>query len=170
MTHEGMGVADARRTPEIHDLAAARTLVVRGRGVPPEGIREFYDGAFTAIGTVMQREHLRPVGPAFALYRSSPGDAFDLEVGFAVDHELGERKTAAAGVAVEASELPGVRAATVSHIGDYAGLPQAWEGLHQWVKENGHTAGLPFWEVYVTEPTPEMDPAKLRTDLYLALG
>ena len=24
---------------------------------------------------------------------------------------------------------------------------------------------FPFWEVYVTEPSPDMDPATLRTDL-----
>ena len=25
--------------------------------------------------------------------------------------------------------------------------------------------GMPFWEVYLTEPSPDMDPANLRTEL-----
>ena len=28
---------------------------------------------------------------------------------------------------------------------------------------------MPFWEVYTTEPTPDMDPATLRTDLFTVL-
>ena len=34
----------------------------------------------------------------------------------------------------------------------------------------GETPELPFWEVYVTEPSPEMDPADLRTDLFTRLA
>ena len=30
----------------------------------------------------------------------------------------------------------------------------------------GRAPGSPFWEVYVTEPSPDMDPATLRTDLF----
>lgn len=29
---------------------------------------------------------------------------------------------------------------------------------------------LPLWEIYVTEPRPDMDPATLRTDLVTALS
>ena len=33
----------------------------------------------------------------------------------------------------------------------------------------GHGPGLPFIELYVTEPSPEADPADMRTDLFLTL-
>lgn len=39
--------------------------------------------------------------------------------------------------------------------------------MMQQVAADGRQPALPFWEVYVTEPSPEMDPATLRTDLVL---
>ena len=39
-----------------------------------------------------------------------------------------------------------------------------------WVDEQGLTPAGPMWEVYVTDPTPEMDPASLRTDLFVLVG
>jgi effector-binding domain-containing protein len=38
------------------------------------------------------------------------------------------------------------------------------------MSERGLAFGMPFWEVYLTEPSPEMDPAALRTELNLPLG
>ena len=35
---------------------------------------------------------------------------------------------------------------------------------------DGREPAFPFWEVYVTEPTPDADPASLRTDLFTRLG
>jgi effector-binding domain-containing protein len=34
----------------------------------------------------------------------------------------------------------------------------------------GTPPGTPFWEVYVTEPSPDMNPATLRTDLFTVLA
>lgn len=38
------------------------------------------------------------------------------------------------------------------------------------VAARGEHPSLPFWEIYVTEPRPHMDPATLRTDLVTALS
>ena len=33
----------------------------------------------------------------------------------------------------------------------------------------GRAPAFPFWEVYVTEPTPDVDPGSMRTDLFWPL-
>ena len=39
------------------------------------------------------------------------------------------------------------------------------ERLAAWMGEQGLTPGPVLWEVYVTEPSPDMDPADLRSEL-----
>ena len=67
---------------------------------------------------------------------------------------------------IAASELPAGDVAVISHLGAYDGLGQAWGRLMGSVGAMGRTPGTPFWESYVTEPSPNMDPATLRTDLF----
>ena len=47
---------------------------------------------------------------------------------------------------------------------------QAWAVFTKAAVDAGHHPGLPFFEVYVTEPNPDMDPADLRTDLFITLS
>ena len=39
-----------------------------------------------------------------------------------------------------------------------------------WIDEHGFAAGETLWEVYITEPSPDMDPSELRTELNWALA
>lgn len=55
------------------------------------------------------------------------------------------------------------------HHGGYDGLDASWDRLQRWVAEQGLTPASGFWEVYLTEPTPEGDPADNRTALYVPL-
>ena len=56
--------------------------------------------------------------------------------------------------------------AKLVHHGGLDGLPEgAWERLAGWIDEKGLAPGADIWEVYVTEPSPDMDPADLRTEL-----
>jgi hypothetical protein len=40
----------------------------------------------------------------------------------------------------------------------------------QAVTDSGNQPALPFWEIYVTEPSPEADPSTMRTDLVTLLA
>ena len=62
--------------------------------------------------------------------------------------------------------MPGGRVAHLLHVGGYDGLSESWQRLRTWVDDEGLTAGDTFWEVYLTQPTPDMDPAELCTELY----
>lgn len=71
---------------------------------------------------------------------------------------------------LENSVLPGGSIATMSHVGSYDRLGEAWGAFLEAVESSDRTAGLPFWEIYLTEPTPEADPESMRTELVMVLA
>lgn len=153
-------------TPEIVDTVATRTIVVAAHNVPADGMAPFFDEAFTAIGAQAVAQNAEITGPAFARHYRPMTTTADLEVGLPVAEPVSPAAP------VVASELPAVRVARVVHAGGYDELPDAWQALVAWVADNGYRAhpDAGSWEVYVTEPTPEMDPADLRTELNLAIA
>jgi effector-binding domain-containing protein len=155
-------MTDAATTPELTTLPEAATAVVRGV-VPTSELPSFFDRAFSALGAVMAGLGTTPSGPAFAYYPRPPEATCELEVGFPVDGPV-----APSGDVVP-SRLPGGRVARAVHQGGYDGLGETWGRLQEWVAERGLTPAAGFWEVYLTEPTPDGDPADNRTALYLPL-
>ncbi|MGD8214537.1 GyrI-like domain-containing protein [Aestuariimicrobium sp. Y1814] len=147
--------------PAIITADPQHTAVVRGT-VPMDRIREFYDKAFPAAYEAAAAQGIGVQG-AFGHYLSMPAETVDLEVGFVTDAVV-----AAAGEVVP-GELPGGELAHASYVGAYDGLGGAWQELFGWISEQGRQVGPSMWEVYVTDPTPETDPATLRTDLFWPL-
>lgn len=144
--------------PELMEVEATPTAVIRG-AVPMTEITTFYDRSFTEVAAEIGRQGRSPRG-AFGLYLAPPADVIELEVGFTVDADIEPDGD------VVPSSLPGGRVARLVHHGAYDGLGEAWGALMTWVGEQGLAPAGPMWEVYVTDPTPEMDPASLRTDLF----
>ncbi len=108
---------------------------------------------------VTSSQDIAITGPAFALYHGAPSDAADLEVGFPTEHPVEPTD------GVEIGSRPAGRAARLVHHGSYDELGSSWQQLERWMRAQGLEPANSFWEVYVTEPTPEMDPADLRTEL-----
>ena len=144
--------------PAVVTLEPATTAVIR-RAVPMDRLPEFFDGSFGALAAAVIGQGAGIAGPAFALYHGMPTDTVDLEVGFPT-----QRAVVSDGDVV-ASALPGGRVARAVHAGSFDGLGPAWGRLRSWIDEQGLRAGETFWEVYLTQPTPDMDPADLRTEL-----
>ncbi|MCX2181443.1 GyrI-like domain-containing protein [Streptomyces sp. SKN60] len=154
---------DPETRPRLVDPEPVTTAVVRGTVAPAE-LRGFFDGAFGALGRVLHEQEIAPESAAFGLYRGATGEKLDLEVGFAVGREVrGED-------GVVPGRLPGGRVARVTHRGGFDGLGAAWESLAGWIREQGLRPGELRWEVYVTRPTPDMDPRDLRTELNWTLA
>lgn len=145
--------------PELTDLSESTTAVVHGV-VPMAEIAQFFDRSFGELGKVLGEQGITPTGPAFGRYAGPPGETADVEVGFPTATSV------AASGEVRASSLPAGRAARLVHAGNFDQLGQSWGRLSGWIAEQGLTAGADLWEVYVTEPNPEMDPADLRTELF----
>jgi effector-binding domain-containing protein len=145
--------------PELLSAEPVTTAVVRG-SVPVAGLREFFDVSFTDLARTTAEQGVALLGPAFALYRGPFGETVDLEVGFPADRSVRADGT------VVASRLPGGRVARVTHSGSFDGLGESWMRLAGWLRDQGLSPADERWESYVTQPSPEMDPADLRTELY----
>lgn len=145
-------------TPELVDIDPAVAAVVRDV-VPMVAVREFFDTSFAALAATISAQRRTILGPAFGVYRGTPGDSVDIEVGFATDRAVRPDGDVVAG------SLPGGRVARLLHVGGFDGLGISWGRLHSWIEGNGLSVGELRWEVYLTEPSPDMDPGDLRTEL-----
>lgn len=157
--------ADHSSGPQITHHPAIATAVVPGRDIPYDGLPAFFDQAFGTLLPALSGASVQITGPAFAHYRPPMGATFTLDAGFPIAGTIRGIE------GVQADELPGCRVARLVLSGGYDLLPGAWQQLGDWVGEQGLTPDteLGFWEVYLTEPSPQMDPADLRTELNLPL-
>jgi len=146
--------------PEVELVAveAVTTAVVKGT-VAAKDLTDFFDSSFGVLGAVLDHQPVAAAGPAFARYQGPVGETAVLEVGFPTDRAIEPEGSA------EAGTLPAGRVARMVHAGSFDGLSGAWQRLESWIGEQGLTSSGVLWEVYVTEPSPDMDPADLRTEL-----
>jgi effector-binding domain-containing protein len=151
-------------TPQVVEVDEQPTAVVRGSDVPMTELTDFFDRAFGALGGTVAVRPGAVVGPAFARYARPPSDTADLEAGFPVSAPVEPDGD------VLPSALPGGRVARLVHHGSYDELGSSWARLMTWAEEQGLTHTGVFWEVYLTEPTPDGDPDAMRTELNLLLG
>lgn len=145
--------------PDLADLTETTTAVVHGV-VPMAEIADFFDRAFSELANVLEGQGITPTGPAFARYARPPGETAELEVGFPVQGSVSPEG------GVRQSALPAGRVARLVHAGGYDQLGETWGRLEAWMAEQGLTPGADMWEIYATEPNPELDPADLRTELF----
>lgn len=145
------------------------TVVRLAKDVAPEGMPATFDETFSALVPALAEQGIEIAGPAFSLHHRMPGATMTFEVGMPVAAPL-DGELEAGGITFVPSQLPAAEVATISHLGGYDGLGGAWGDLMQRVAADGRQPGLPFWEVYVTEPSPDMDPSTLRTDLVVPYG
>lgn len=157
-----MTTGDRPAEPRLLDTAEVLTAVVHGR-VSPDRITEFYDSSFGLLPAAIAAGGAVIIGPALCRYGSISEDAMELEVGFPVDRKIGPDG------AVVPGRLPAGRTARLVHHGAFDGLTSAWDRLRTWITAQGLTPGAARWEVYLTEPNPQMDPADLRTELNWAV-
>ncbi|WP_282070468.1 GyrI-like domain-containing protein [Janibacter hoylei] len=155
--HEGVSYLVTQQIPTVVRLA---------QDVAPDGMPAIFDETFAALVPALAEAGVQIAGPAISLHHRMPGATMTFEAGFPVAAPL-DGQLEAGGITFLPSSMPATQVATVSHLGGYDGLGDAWGRLMQQVAADGHQPALPFWEVYVTEPSPDMDPATLRTDLVL---
>jgi effector-binding domain-containing protein len=142
----------------------ARTLTEQETAVefatlPVAEIGPWLQTAFGEVATYLERKGAGPAGMPFARYRPAGADRFDVEAGFpASTPTSGEGN-------VEPSDLPGGLAAVAVHVGPYETMTPAYVAVRAWVAKQG---GVPIgdaWEVYLTDPGANADPATWRTEV-----
>lgn len=147
------------------DAPEIPTVVRKVVDYPLSEMATAMDGTVSVLFALLETEGIHPTGPPFSLYEHMSGETATFEIGVPVDRRLDGPVTAAPGVVIEGSVLPGGTLATISHIGSYDRLGDAWGAFMEAVTQAGKTAELPFWEIYLTEPGPGVDPETMRTDL-----
>lgn len=162
-THAG----EPRAALEFVELNAVPTVVVRVRDYPMARMADLFDATFGALFPALAGQGIAPVGPPFSLHTRMPTDTCDMEVGVPVNSPLPSPVTVGDATFINA-ELPAGPAATVSHLGSYDGLSDAWGQFMAALVDAGRQPAFPFWEVYVSEPSA--DQASQRTDLWTAVS
>lgn len=135
------------------------TAVVRER-VPVADLPQFFGRALHQAMSAVQAQGRHPVGPPFSLYHGMPTDAVDVEAGFPVDRPI----TAVDGVTP--GSLPAGTVAEAIHVGPYESLTETYDAVLAHIQEQGLTPSSDMWEVYLSDPEQEPDPATWRTQIF----
>lgn len=158
-----MSTDPSLQDPRIVTLEPAGTAVVRAT-VRMDALPAFFDESFGSLFATLGQQQVEPTGPPFARYEGLPTQTVDVEVGVPTSRPIDPDGD------VVPAELPGGEVVTATHVGSYDGLGRSYAELARWIEEQGRTPASSMWEVYVTEPTPETDPATLRTQIYWPLA
>lgn len=126
------------------DLQAQHTAIVCGQ-IKPEELPEFLGGAFGEVIAALDEQGLHPTGAPFGRYRPTEG-GFDVEVGFPCSDVVKPEGR------VEASELPGGRAARTMHVGPYGDVGAAYDAAMSWITDEGCIVTGAPWECYLDGP------------------
>jgi effector-binding domain-containing protein len=147
------------RTYEItsRELVARHTAVVRGE-MPAGELAAWLAGVYLTVQEYLTGSGAEPTGPPFARY-TFLRDQVAVEAGFPVAGEISGDDL------VAPSMLPAGPAAVTTHVGPYEELEVAYRAVRDWLAGRGLTPAGPHWEVYLTDPNTEPDPAHWRTDL-----
>ncbi len=117
--------------------------------------------AFREVAAYLGRKGAGPAGMPFARYHRVADDRFDVEAGFpATTPTSGEGD-------VEPSDLPQGLAAVTVHVGPYGAMEPAYAALAEWVRAHDGEPVGDTWEVYLTEPDADSDPATWRTEIVM---
>lgn len=150
--------------PELATLDPTSAAVVRQR-LPMSELTAFFDRVFDAVMTAAQEQEIAVTGPPFAMYFGTPSDTVDVAAGFPTGGVISETSGG-----VVPFELPGGRAVQVVHVGPYDRLGEAYERVTSWMGEQGLAPANAMWETYLTEPTPDGDPAANQTLITWPVG
>jgi effector-binding domain-containing protein len=155
---------------EIRDEPRRRTAVLHG-SMPQSELPAFMGRAFTAVFHAITAAGLVPGDAPFTRYFAFGPDRIELETGAPIADVPGAPERAFDGSGeVQPGELPAGPVAVGLHIGPYETISATYERLLGWAAEQGREPSGAMWEVYLTDPAAEPDPAKWRTQVFIPLA
>lgn len=146
----------------IVEATALPTAVIRHSDAAMADLPALFDASFAAFGQAIALGSIYPDGPAIARYTQMDPErgTCAVEIGFPVATPVADSI-----LGIEPGELPAGLIGVTSYFGSYDGLPLAWQQLMVSLESAGYECAGPGFESYFTQPTPDADPATLRTDL-----
>jgi effector-binding domain-containing protein len=147
---------------ELRVLGGHRTAAIRDE-VPEGSLAEAMGGMFQAVMAALREQGITPASKPFARYHAV-GQVVDLEAGVIIKDPFQPSGQ------VRSSELPAGPAAIAVHTGSYETLEATHAAMQRWLEANpGQQANGGPWEIYVTDPAEEPDPAKWITEVIYPL-
>lgn len=124
-----------------------------------DGIGPWVSAAFGRVAAVLASQRIEPAGPPYVRYFPVGQHRFHVEAGFPVHRQIDIQAE------VGPTTLPAGPALVTVHVGPYDEVSEAYERIAAWAAEHGVTTGTDPWEVYLTDPTADPDPAAWRTEV-----
>jgi AraC family transcriptional regulator len=144
----------------VKDLPAMPALVIRRR-IGRDEIAATLGEVLPALFAHAQRHGLAMTGPPFARYPEIGMGSMVIEGGVPV----AEPGSGDADAGIEALTIPAGRAAVAIHRGPYERLQETHQAIEAWLHAEGHAAGGPPWETYLTDPGEYPDPETWETEI-----
>jgi effector-binding domain-containing protein len=127
--------------------------------IPRVEIRNVMGPGLGELTEALASQGIAPAGRWFTRHLRMDPATFDFEICVPVT-----RPVAAAG-RVRPGRLQAATVARTVYHGPYEGLGPAWMELDAWIAAQGRRPGPSLWEVYLTDPDANPDPATWRTEL-----
>ncbi len=127
--------------------------------LPVAEIGPFLAKAYHAVATACGAQSVQLTGPPFARYHRLDEDRFTIEAGFPVAAAIDRDGD------VRPSSLPGGPAAVIVHVGPYEQMVLTYDALVAWIKRHDGEPAGEAWEIYLSDPRHEPDPATWRTEI-----
>lgn len=142
---------------DLQEKSTQSTLAIRTRAAVQD-LSQVLGEAYGTVAQYLGELGEYPAGPPFVIYYNEDMQDLDIEIGFPVARELPGRGD------IQASELPGGKAATCLYTGPYDDIAEPYEALTQWMEENGHEPTGVCYEMYLNDPQ-ETPPEELQTQI-----
>jgi effector-binding domain-containing protein len=134
--------------------AAVRTATLAVADIGP-----WIGPTYEAVATFLAAHGSFPAGPPFARYHRVGEEKFEVAAGFPVLTPIvGDGD-------VHPLTLPGGTAASTVHVGPYDAMEPAYRAIFEWITTHHAGAGGDPWEIYLSDPAAEPDPATWRTEI-----
>lgn len=117
----------------------------------------------TKLPEYIKKNNLKTTGAPMAWYNNQKGPFF-FDAGIPVN-KAGSKPVKG----VHIRQMNGGKALIVHFFGPFELLPQGYDAVKEWMKENKKTLAGPSYEMYITDPIDKdgkpVDPYKIKTDI-----
>lgn len=148
---------------EVKDIAAQKALTIKV-SVPSNTIGQKMGELYGKLFGHMGESGIQPAGAPFAVYYTyDPNGNTEFEVGVPVND------TAQGTNEIKYKEYPAMKVISTLYVGPYEKVGPTYEALKKYAADNKLETQPVSWEIYVTDPSKETDPAQYQTLIYFVV-